>query len=162
MTDTSLPDTFFEMAQQVIDRHPTLVHAWISGPSGKRTLTFPAASPEGFNVTIQCETYGLYPSAGSWHGAPWDVNTSGMTISEICEDCLGFVRSALCTDSSLEVWYSNKRPFRWVLSYPLEGRLVSDRVGLLVFNYLGRRSVRRFQNSHLPPRESVNAAAPAA
>ena|SRR5688572_12189461 len=152
----SLPDTFFEMAQQVIARHPTLQHEWTSEASGKRTLKVSAASPTGFDVTIEAETYGLYPYAGEWHGAPWDSSMPRMSFAEICEDCLAFVRSLLCSDSSLQVFYSNERPYRWVLSYPFEGQRVSDRTGLLVFNYFGRRSVRTFQNEQLPPREEMS------
>jgi hypothetical protein len=153
----SLPDTFFEMAQQITARYPALAHEWTSEPSGKRTLRFPAASSTGFDVVIQAETYGLYPYAGDWHGAPWDYNTPKMTFAEICEDCLGFVRSLLCSDSSLEVCYSNERPYRWVLIYPLAGQRISDRTGLLLYNYFGRRSARTFQNEQLPPGETVNA-----
>jgi hypothetical protein len=152
----SLPDTFFEMAQRVIAGYPALAHQWISEPSGKRTLKFPAASATGFDVAIEAEAYGLYPYAGDWHGAPWDYDTPRMTFAEIAEDCLGFVRSLLCSDSSLQVFYSNGRPYRWVLTYPLEGRRVSDRTGLLVFNYFGRRNVRTFQNQQLPPREAIS------
>ena len=155
----SLPDTFFEMAQRIIARYPALAHQWTSEPSGKRTLRFPAISSTGFEVVIQAETYGLYPYAGEWHGAPWDSNTPKMTFADICEDCLGFVRSLLCADSSLQVCYSNERPYRWILSYPVEGRRVSDRSGLLVFNYFGRRSTRIFQNEQLPPREASGAPA---
>jgi hypothetical protein len=149
----SLPDTFFEAAQRVISSHPTLAHEWTSEPSGKRTLKFPASIPSGFDVVIQAETYGLYPYAGDWHGAPWDANTPKMSLAEICEDCLGFVRSLLCADSLLKVCYSNERPYRWVLSYLFGGRQVHDRTGLIVFNYFGRRSTRTFQNEYLPPRE---------
>jgi hypothetical protein len=149
----SLPDTFFEMAQGILSRHPTVAHEWTLHTSGKRTLRLPAVSSNGFDVVIQAETYGLYPYAGDWHGAPWDSNMPKMSFAEICEDCLGFVRSLLCSDSSLQVFYSNERPYRWVLSYPLDGGQFSDRTGLLVFNYFGRRTKRTFQNQQLPPRE---------
>jgi hypothetical protein len=152
----SLPDTFFEMAQRVIANYPALAHQWTCEPSGKRTLKFPAASATGFDVTIEAETYGLYPYAGDWHGAPWDCSTPRMSFAQIAEDCLGFVRSLLCSDSSLQVFYANERPYRWVLNYPFEGRRVSARTGLLVFNYFGRRSVRAFQNQQLRPREAIS------
>ncbi len=153
---SSLPDTFFEMAQGIMARHSALEHEWTSEPSGKRTLKIPAAGPTGFDVVIEAETYGLYPYAGEWHGAPWDSNMPRMSFAEICEDCLGFVRSLLCTDSSLQVSFSNECPYRWVLSYPVEGRQVSDRTELLVFNYFGRRSVRTFQNEQLPRRKTIS------
>jgi len=117
-------------------------------------LRIPKADDGGFDVTIDCQTYGLYPFAGDWHGAPWDVNTPKMSLDDICRDCLGFVRSLLCADSRLTVSYSNGRPFRWVLTYPVGGRSVNDRVGLLLFNYFGLRTTRGFQNHHLRRRET--------
>ena len=83
-----------------------------------------------------------------------------MSFAEISEDCLGFVRSLLCSDSSLQVFYSNERPYRWVLSYPFEGRRVSDRTGLLVFNYLGVGACALFRTSNCyrvsTPREEMS------
>jgi len=152
--DTALPDTFFRMAEDTLRVQPEVAHEWSSGRRGKRTLRIPKGDDGGFDVTIACETYGLYPFAGDWHGAPWDVNTPNMSLDDLCRDCLGFVRSLICADSTLTVYYSNGRPFRRVLTYPLSGQSVNDRVGLLVFNYLGRRTMREFQNHHLPRRET--------
>jgi hypothetical protein len=154
VVDASLPDTFFRMAKAVLDGNPQISHQWSSGHRGKRTLSIPKADDRGFDVTIECETYGLYPFADGWHGAPWDINTPKMSVEEICQDCLGFVRSLLCADAKLTVHYSNNRPFRWVLTYPFGGRPVSDRAGLFLFNYFGRRTTGEFQNHHLPRREA--------
>lgn len=108
----SLPEVFFEKASVLLAAHPALGHEWISDASGKRTLKIPAADADGFDVEVQAETYGLYPFAGGWHGAPWDANSPDMTLDQICEDCLGFVRSLLCGDSSLTVFYSNGHPIK--------------------------------------------------
>jgi hypothetical protein len=154
--DASLPDTFFRVAEGALSGHPTVRHQWSSGPRGKRTLTIPRADEAGFDVTIQCETYGLFPFAGHWHGAPWDANTPGRSLEDVAKDCLGFVRSLICADSRLTVHYANARPFRWVLQYPFGNRRVEDRVGLFIFNYFGHRTVRELQNRHLPPREEAS------
>jgi hypothetical protein len=82
--DTSLPETFFRIANAGLDANPRILHQWSSGHRGKRTLRIPKADERGFDVTIECQTYGLYPSADEWHGAPWDVNTPNMSVEEIC------------------------------------------------------------------------------
>jgi hypothetical protein len=154
--DTSLPDTFLRLGTEVLSKHPRLRHEWTSSRDGKRTLLIPRADESGFDVRIECETYGLYPFAGEWHGAPWDAPKT--SLDEVCRDCLGFVRSLLCADSRLIVSLTNGRPFRWTLEYPLGGAVVRDRVGLLLFNYFGRRTTHEYQNRHLPPRDGAASA----
>ena len=153
----TLPDTFFRMALARLEEYPHLKHRW-SGPEkgGRRILQIPKADEDGFDVTIECETYGLYPFADGWHGAPWDApRNSKTTNEEVCEDCLGFVRSVLCPDATLTVWYTSGKAYRWILSYPWGNTRSNDETGSLFFNYFGHRERRVFQNRHLPPRETA-------
>ena len=152
---TSLPDTFFRMASAKLSDYPSIKTRW-SGPErdGKRILLIPKADDRGFDVTIECETYGLYPFANGWHGAPWDApHDSKTTAEEICEDCLGFLRSVLCPDATLTVWYTAGKPYKWILSYPWGDTRLNDETGSLFYNYLGRRESRMFHNRHLPSRD---------
>jgi hypothetical protein len=155
----TFPETFFGMASTALAAHPDLKHEWSNGAMASRTLKIPKSDAEGFDVTIVCHSYGLYPYADDWHGAPWDVTTPQTSLNEMCRDCLGFVRSLLCEDSSLTVSYTNGRPYRWVLRYPMGGKAIDDRMGLLLFNPFGRRSIRVFRNKHLPVRERSSDAA---
>lgn len=151
----TLPDTFFQVVSARLADHPQLKHQW-SGPekSGKRVLRIPKADDTGFDVTIECEPYGLYPFADGWHGAPWDAPHDAKTRNEaVCEDCLGFLRSVLCADATLTIWHSSGRPYKWILSYPVGGTRASDETGVIFFNYFGKREQRVYQNRHLPPRE---------
>ena len=146
----SLPDAFFALAR---DQLASLPHAW-SGPEpdGKRVLELPSASETGFTVRVECESYGIHVYADGWHGAPFECGPSTATTEATAENCLGFVRTLLCTDSSLEVSYAGAKPIRWVLSYATDAGTAREEMGLLVYNYFASRSKRILQNNHLPPR----------
>jgi hypothetical protein len=152
----SLSDTFYQLARERLVKYPHIEHEWL-GPDakGKRVLSIPKGDDNGFDIRLVCEMYGLYPYAGDWHGAPWDVNTPNTTLEKICEDCLGFIRSILSPDGMLTVIYAGKKPRKWILSYPFPwgASRVNDETGLLFFNYFAPRSKRVFQNRHLPARE---------
>lgn len=145
----SLPDYFYVKANEKLKQHSELRFEW-SHEDSKKILKIFKNSDDGFDIKIECETYGLYPSVDGWHGAPWDSNV--MEFEDMCQDCLGFIRSLLCTDSKLIVSYSNDKPYKWVLCYPFEDDTYEDETGLFFFNYFGRKSKMDFQNHSLPPR----------
>lgn len=151
-----LPEVFFNRANGILQQSPEVKFQWIRNTAEQKTLKILKNNNKGFDIEIQCETYGLYPIVDGWHGASWDSITPGMTIEEISDDCLGFVRSLLCADSKLTVWYSNNKPYKWVLSYPINGSILNEETGSFFFNYFGRRSRIEFQNSILPVREQKN------
>ena len=154
----SLSDTFFALASERFASYPSVRHTW-SGPerSGKRVLELPSEAESGFTVRVDCEPYGLYVYAGDWHGAPFECGPDAATLETTAEDCLGFIRTLLCEDSSLEVAYSSNKPFRWALSYPTDVGVQREEVGLFFYNYFGSRSKRVFQNKLLPSRYGENA-----
>jgi hypothetical protein len=148
----SLPDIFWQLASERLAEHPSLLHQW-SGPDskGKRVLYIPKAEDNGFDVRIECETYGIYPYADGWHGAPWDAPNS--TLDAVCKDCLGFIRSVVSPEAVLTVMYAGTKPYKWILSYPWGETRTHDETGLLFFNYFARRQKRTLQNHHLPARQ---------
>jgi hypothetical protein len=155
----SLPEAFFVLASARLGGRAPVAHRW-SGPEsdGKRVLEVPAAAESGFSVRVECETYGLYVYAEGWHGSPFECGPVTATPEETAENCLGFVRTLLCADSSLEVSYAGAKPYRWVLKYATDNGAEQEEMGLLVYNYFGSRSKRVLQNNHLPPRHAQRAA----
>ena len=81
------------------------------------------------------------------------TNTPGMTIDEVADGCVGFLRTLLSPDASLIVRYSAGRPYRWILRYPTHGSPVNDETGLLFFNYFGRRETREYRERKFLRRE---------
>jgi hypothetical protein len=63
---------FKEVAEKVTWDCPSDKCEWTSEPNKpKETLTIHKLDENGFDVRLECESYGLYPFAGGWHGAPW-------------------------------------------------------------------------------------------
>jgi hypothetical protein len=153
----ALVDAFRRLADERLLQSPGVAHEW-STSSNRIVLLLPPSSPEGFEVRVECESYGLYVHAEGWHGAPFGLGSLTVTPEATAENCLGFVRTLLSADSSLTVRYAGAKPFKWVLSYATDSGVEREEMGLLVFNYLGRRSTRTLQNGQLPTRYARSAA----
>ncbi len=57
----------------------------------------------------------------------------------------------LSPSGELEVRYTNGKPYKWILRYSFRGDRVAQEVGLLFFNWFGRRTGRTFRNEWLSP-----------
>ncbi len=144
-----LPTVFEHYAKELLAKQPQIQAKWeFTEDNGKR-LTICKLDDLGFDVIVEAKISGLYPYAGDWHGPVWEM---GANSEELCREFMGFVRSLLCEDSSLEVKYAGSWPYKWILSYPLLSGCESLETGLFLYNYFGRRSSRIFKNRHLPPR----------
>ena len=152
-----LIDAFRALAEPRLSEEHHLAHEWQKLTS-KTVLLVPAGSTTGFDVRVECETYGLYVYADGWHGAPFEVGSLTSTPEETAENCLGFVRTLLSEDSSLLITYAGSKPIRWRLTYATETGQEQEETGLLVFNYLAPRSQRTLVNRHLPARHARSAA----
>ena len=155
---TALPEAFFILAEARLRQHAALAHRWTQRHDRtKRTLEIPAEDRTGFGILVDCEIYGLYVYCDGWHGAPFEVGGPTKTPEAAAENCLGFVRTLLSEDSTLEVHYAAGKPHRWVLSYATDSGTEREETGLFFYNYFGRRSVRTLQNRRLPARYTQSA-----
>ncbi len=149
--DKTLPLKFERYARDILARDPGLRHEWSTSPD-KRQLIIPKANDTGFTVKACAEVYGLYVSADGWHSGAWELASRKETIETLCSQFLGFIRTLLSPDAWLEVRFAGDSPYKWTMNYAVEGGVESESTGLLVFNYLRKRSVRVLQNEHLPAR----------
>jgi hypothetical protein len=149
-----LPTVFERYARDVLARENCLRHQWATSP-GKSRLIIPRANESGFTVEAQAEMYGLYASAEGWHSAAWELTSQQEALEDLCSQFLGFIRTLLSPDAWLEVRYAGQTPYKWTMTYGVEGRMESESTGLLLFNYFGERSTRILQNEHLPARYNI-------
>ena len=148
-----LPTIFENYVTEILANLPELEIEWETLNGGdKKRLKIKKSDPSGFDVIAECETYGLYPFAGEWHGPAWELWPGNETLLDLCEQFMGFIRSLLCSDSKLEVKYAGGSPYKWVLTYPTEEGTEFQEIGLFFYNYFGRRTSKVFQNHHLPSR----------
>jgi hypothetical protein len=149
-----LPVVFERHARDVLASENGLRHEWLTSPD-KTRLIIPRANDTGFTVEAQAETYGLYAFAEGWHSGAWELASRKETFEYLCSQFLGFIRTLLSPDAWLEVRYAGHSPYKWTMTYGVEGGVESESTGSLFFNYFGRRSARVLQNKHLPARYGI-------
>lgn len=69
----------------------------------------PRLDDSGFEIGAAVEEYGIYPSAGPWHGAPWEPSRNEWTPSEVCSTFFGFVRDLLSPSMRLRCTYRRNK-----------------------------------------------------
>jgi hypothetical protein len=118
-------------------------HEW----QGSGAVKIFASSAHGYDVRLVCESYGVYPYAGDWHGAPWDA--AAWPPARLKQSVQEFLLSVLSPSGELTVHRSNSRPYKWVLHYSFEGQWTFEETGLMFFNWFGRRSTETLRNDWL-------------
>lgn len=120
---------FVQAARGTIDRVisgiPLGGAGWTTtGKQASPTIAIPPMSKDGFSVTFVLETYGIYPSAKTWHGAPWDAGVwSGPRLVASIET---FLRSVLSDEENLTVYYADERPCKSIPHYLFEREWVEN------------------------------------
>jgi hypothetical protein len=127
------------------------VETILSREKNKIVLKIPKKSRFGFDVSATVQTYGIYPKAGEWDGAPWEP-MSHWTPDEVCKDFFGFLRMLLSPDAQLCQVYRHDRIYRAEISLrsPNGWEFFED-TKFLVLPY-GQIEEEVFINDHLPSR----------
>ena len=152
-----LPTSFEDFARKKLATSPHISCDWETLNNGdKRRLVIKRQKDNGFDIAVECETYGLYPFAGEWHGPAWDWFQEE-SLEEFFEEFMGFIRTLLSKDAMLEVRYSGNKPYKWCLTYETEQGQEKLETGRIFYNYFGSKSTQVFQNDQLPQRYGQNA-----
>jgi hypothetical protein len=142
---------FEEIARRYLGGNHSLAGLWCLERKGRRTdLRIASSPPDGFEVGATCETYGLYPWAGEWRGAPWEpVKTSA---ERLCEEYFGFVRALLSPDARLRLIYRRQHLQAAIVELRTsDGWRQFERMRELVLPF-GKRREALLQNHHLSSR----------
>jgi hypothetical protein len=148
----ALPDIFERMARRVLESESSLIYRWDVVTPTTRALVFAKQCESGFEVRAEAKQYGLFAFAEGWHSTAWDANTPGWSSEDIASDFLGFLRTLLSLDASLDVHLAGGHPHKWVLNYIDENGTQSETTGLLLFRFWGAREIVTRQNTMLPSR----------
>jgi hypothetical protein len=149
--ELQLLEAFELAAGKYLGRSPALEGRWSLDRKSRHTdLSIVSSSVEGFEVGAICETYGLYPSAGQWRGAPWEpVATS---VERVCDEYFGFVRALLSPEARLRLIY--RREHLQVATVELrtsDGWRPFEKMREMVLPFGTKREVL-LQNHHLASR----------
>ena len=120
---------------------------WTSKSTSSK-IEFPKLNGDGFSFAVEVadDCIQIQTDTG-WHCYYYTVTDTVM--GEIS----GLARDLLTTNMRIREMSANGSPYRWYLEV-FDGKkwLVEDMVGLIIWNYFGRKTERTFQNNHLPPR----------
>ena len=150
-TEMELLESFERTARKYLSGTPALTGLWRLERAGRQSkLHIPSSSPDGFDVGATCETYGLYPWAGAWRGAPWEPVVGG--VDQLCEEYFGFVRALISPDGRLRLLYRRDRLQMAVVEMRRpDGWKEFEKMRELILP-LGKKHEVYRQNQHLPSR----------
>jgi hypothetical protein len=140
-------DAFVNAASAVVAKCPGGSYEWVGDASKPPLTLIVKAAPGGFPVELKCQSYGVYPSAAGWHGAPWDVTVH--LPKDVAAAITEFLESVLSLNARLEVHRANGKAYKYVLHYRFNGQQVTDTTGLFFYNWFAQRSVTEFSNNWL-------------
>jgi hypothetical protein len=153
----NLPQSFRRYGTTVFARTPEIVHQWSTESDGCG-LSIPARSPNGFDIRCEIDRNAVTLYWGNWHTRFEPI----AGIDKLIEDLFGLLRDMLSPDMRVRELCASSSPYRGFLeSY--DGTLWSTEhvMGLIFWNYFGKRSVRTYSNSILPGRMSKPNPSPA-
>jgi len=144
-------DEFRKAINEIWVSEPSLVH-YKADLGSSVTVKFPKADSHGFDVVVSVEGNCLSIQTDlGWHTDEFDI-----TMEEL-NAMLGLVRDMLSSAMRIREFRAGGLPHRWNLEF-FDGKewILEETVGLWLWNFLGKRSERVFQNSVLPARAVDN------
>jgi hypothetical protein len=148
---TDLLGSFQRYGRSVLASSPEIVHQW-SKKSDSCELRIPASSPNGFDIRLEVSAHTVTLGWGRWH-TPFELDAE---IETFVENLFGLLRDMLSPDMRIRELWTWPFPYRGFLeSFDGTRWSVEQETGLILWNYLGKRSVRIYSNSVLPGRMSM-------
>ena len=148
--DLTLINEFDKLATFYFSQQPQIGKI-LKREKTKIILEIPKISEKGFDIGVTVETYGIYPWAGTWHGAPWEP-MKNWTTETICKDFFGFIRMLLCEDSQLRCNYRHGHLRKTAIFLRDQaGWKLFEETGYFVLPF-GSKTEEIYQNNHLVAR----------
>ena len=146
-----LPGSFRRYGTPVLARYPVVGHQW-SVNSGRCELLIPASTPTGFDIDFVVLSHTATVRWGRWH-TQFEPEPG---IDALVESLFGLLRDMLSPDMRIRELWAWPLPYRGFLEAFDGARWSTEQeMGLIFWNYVGRRSVQIYSNSVLPSRTST-------
>ena len=151
-----LPGAFYDYGKEILAGPPEFEHSWSIEP-GYCLLTVPAASPESFEIEVAVEKKMATVAWGNWHTHFWPDGDA----DEFVVDLFGLLRDMLSSDMRVRELQAAGYPYRGFLeSFDGQRWSTEEEMGLVFWNYFGKRSEKIYSNALLSPRMQGQGAQP--
>ena len=147
----TLSTGFFEYVDGLLRSYPSLEHEW---SDANTTILFRKKGPTGFDIKVNYDTTAQIVSLETdrgyhdhFHIDRFEGPDAGFTT------VFGLVRDLLSRNMRIQEVQSNGSPRKWLVQAYREGKWVTkSSMGLLLWNFFGKRTHTEYQNDALPPR----------
>lgn len=144
---------FVEQAKEFLSTYQQIKHEWsIDADEDHCILDIPEESKNGFPITVEVDPNQIIVCAS---GAHQNFEFTSKKPDDLVAEVLGLVRDLLSPGMRIRERLSNGEPYKWAFEvYHNEQWLTEEFVGLLFWNYFGKRTEKIYQNEILPAREN--------
>ena len=150
--DPTLCREFVKQAKVFMAAYPQINHTWsIDADEDHCILDIPEHAPEGFAITVEVHPEEIIVSFG---GAHTNAGPEGNPVKFVSH-VIGYVRDLLSPVMRVRELSAGGNAYRWGIELLEDGKWHSQEwVGLLFWNYFGKRSEKFYRNEILPAREN--------
>ncbi len=143
-----MQEVFKSYISKLIESESALDYEWNSDNS---EIVFKKKTADGFDVSVGYDRNYLYISTDRGYH---NHSEAPSCFEDILSDVMGEARDLLSSNMRIREISSNGKPRKWILEQFVDGRWNRRHViGLLFWNYLGRRSEKIYSNDTLPTRD---------
>ncbi|HBG28392.1 MAG: hypothetical protein A2Y10_11160 [Planctomycetes bacterium GWF2_41_51] len=151
--DPALYQSFVKQARKALSDHPQIKHEWsIDEDEDHCILDIPEMFDEGFAIKIEVNPDRITVIAS---GAHMTLNLNEYkNADELAAQALGLVRDLLSPGMRIRERLAGGIPYKWAFETYQNGRwLTMEWIGLIFWNYFGKRTEKIYQNKVLPARK---------
>jgi len=151
--DPTLCREFVTQAKGILSQHPQIQHTWsVDADEDHCILDIPVQCEGGFDITVEVNPDEITVRGG---GAHINANLGRGDPKELVRRTLGFVRDLLSPTMRIREWTAGGLAYKWAFELLKDGNWqFVESVGLLWWNWFGRRAERTYQNTVLPSRDN--------
>lgn len=148
-----LCQSFVRHGKEFFLEFPQVKHEWsIDQDEDHCILDIPEEYESGFPITVEVEPSQIMVYA---QGAHTEFPFCDENPDDLVKDVLGLVRDLLSPAMRIRERLAGGKPYKWAFEVLHEGEWIPEEwVGLLFWNYFGKRSEKIYQNKILSERES--------
>jgi hypothetical protein len=150
--DPTLCRSFVRQTKEALSHFPQVKHEWsIDADEDHCILDIPEESDNDFPITVE-----VYPEEiiVMTIGPHTHFQLEG-SPDILAARALGFIRDLLSPAMRIRERLAGDKPYKWSFEVYQEGQWVTEeQVGLLFWNYFGKRTEKIYQNRILPAREN--------
>jgi len=152
--DPKLCRSFVQQAKEALLHHPQVKHEWsIDKDEDHCILDIPEECEGGFAITVEVYPDEIMVIASRAH-TTLNLNEY-KNADELAAHALGLVRDLLSPAMRIRERLAGGEPYKWAFESYQDGQWITEEwIGLLFWNYFGKRTEKVYQNKVLPARES--------